>query len=323
MEKKRHLRQCLGDQQPSRGIRWGHNLWTKFNEIQSNYAILQHECYKKKLEFSIAIRMVRYMPQPKKQGYSRARSWKPVALVSFIVATLGFYLVSRDTDDSATEFDAPVAEATDSTYPRELGSIQEFDRVGDANSSTPRSSAGADVDTAQNSPSNLIPDFMVHDVILLQAQQQIEFEQMQDDFDAVVTVGTGYSDTEVALRELRSLQAQQQSEAESAPDDEIVIAGGLDGSAALTVADLRALHNNQQSELESAGRPGDVVIAGSFDGSSEMTRVEIEALHSRERIALESDTSYENLYSAPLSTDGSSNLTVDELKELHDNQFQD
>jgi len=252
------------------------------------------------------------MPQPTKQGYAEARSWKPVALVSFIVATLGFYLVSRDTDDSATEFDAPAAEATDSTYPRELGSIQEFDRVGDVVSSTPRSSTprssarrssvGADADTAQKSPSNLIPDFMVHDVILLQAQQQIEFEQMQDDFDAVVTVRSGYGDTEVALRELRSLQAQQQSEAESAPDDEIVIAGGLDGSAALTV---------------------DVVTAGSFDGSSDMTRVEIQALHSRQRIALESDTSLENLYSAPLSTDGSSDLMVDELKELHNKQFQD
>ena len=163
---------------------------------------------------------------------------------------------------------------------------------------------------------------MVDDVILLQAQQQIEFEQMQDDFDAVVTVRDGHSDSEVALRELRSLQAQQLSEAESVPDDEIVIAGGLDGSAALTVVDLRALHKNQQSELESTDLSGDVVIAGSFDGSSELTRVEIEALHSRERIALESDMSLDNLYSAPLSsTDGSINLTVDELKELHDKQF--
>jgi len=180
------------------------------------------------------------MPQPTKQENANAQGWKPVVIVAFVVATFGFYLVSRDTDDSATEFDAPAVEATDSTYPRELGSIQEFDRVGDVlpstpRSSTPRSSAGADADTAQNSPSNLIPDSMVDDIILLQAQQQIEFEQMQDDFDAVVTVRSGYSDTEVTLRELRSLQAQQQSEAESAPDDEIVIAGGLDGSAALTV----------------------------------------------------------------------------------------
>jgi hypothetical protein len=266
------------------------------------------------------------MLKPTKQGHAKTQSWKPVALVAFIVATLGIYLVSRDTDDSTSEFDAPVAESTDSGNPQELGSIQEFGRVGDVNSSTPRSSrlsAGADVDTRQNSPPNLIPDSMVNDVILLQAQQQTEFEQMQDDVGAAITVRDGHSDTEVVLHELRSLQAQQQSEAESAPDDEIVIAGGLDGSAALTVADLRTLHDNQQSELELADLPGDAVIAGSFDGSSEMTRVEIEALHSRERIALESDTSLKGLYSAPLSTDGSRNLTVDELKELHNNQFQD
>ncbi len=267
------------------------------------------------------------MQQPTKQRIAKAQSWKPIALVAFIVVALGSYVVSRDTDDAATEFDAPAAEATvspDLISQRELGSIQEFDGVDDVVSSTlrssaPRSSAVADAETAQIN----LPDSMVDDVILLQAQQQIEFEQMQDDFDAVVTVRDGHSDSEVALRELRSLQAQQLSEAESVPDDEIVIAGGLDGSAALTVADLRALHDSQQSELKSTDVPGDVAIAGSFDGSSYMSRVEIEALHSRKQIALESDTSLENLYSAPLSTDGGSNLTVDELKELHKNQFQD
>ena len=128
------------------------------------------------------------MPQPTKQGNAKAQSWKPVVLVAVIAATLGFYFVSRDTDESATEFDAPAVEAAESADPvcqRDLDSIREPDGAGDVvssmlRSSTPRSSAVADADTAQNSPSNLIPDSMVDDVILLQAQQQIELEQMQE-----------------------------------------------------------------------------------------------------------------------------------------------
>ena len=266
------------------------------------------------------------MFHPKKQGHAIAQSWKPVAIVVFIVAALGIYLVSRDADDSTTEFNAPVAESTDSAYPRERGKNQGVDGVGDTVSSSPRSSessAGAVSDTTQSGLLNLIPDSMVNDVMRLQAQQQIELEQLQGNFDAVVTVRDGSVDTEVAIRELQSVQAQQKIEAESVPDDEIVIAGGLDGSAALTVADLRALHSNQQSELESADLSDDVVTAVSFDGSAELTRVEIEALQSRQRVALESEPLLENLYSAPLVTDGSSDLTVDELQELHNRQFEE
>ena len=297
-------------------------MGSRIDEISGICVIVRPSGRKKTItKTGATIRTIRKMPQPTKQEYAKARNWKPLALVVCIVALVGFYLVSGDTDESAMPTGASTyetAKSTDAIQSRALSNIQEFDAGGGVEPPTPGSSRDADAYIGQN----YLPDFLVDDIILLQAQQQVELEQMRDDLDAVVAVRDGDRETEVTLGELRSLQAWQQSEAESAFDDEIVIDGGIDGSAALTVADLRALHDKQHGEFESADLPDDIVIAGSTDGVAALTRVEIEALHARERLALDSDTSPNNLYPAPASS-GDGNLTVDELKDLHDRQFQE
>ena len=216
------------------------------------------------------------------------------------------YYVNRDAVDSVDKSVAPMAkeiESTGSNYPGTSGN-----------------SVFADASDEQNG----VPDSMVEEVIRLHAQQ-FKLEQMQDDLDAIVMVRDGNSDLAMSARELQSLHARQHAEAELGlgVENEIVIPGDSSGSAALSVADLRSLHEQQHNELQSAGVTNDIVIAGSHNGVVFNTHDEIEALHALQKIEQENDVSLDNLYAAPLSTDGAVNLTVRELKALHESQSGD
>ena len=116
---------------------------------------------------------------------------------------------------------------------------------------------------------------------------------------------------------------QQQRELESAYDGEVVIPASLDGTAALTVADLKTIYEEQEKEVEMTDSPDEIVIAGSVNGAVDLTRGEIAALHERERLTLERDTALTHSYQAPVPDGGSSNLTVGELQALHKRQSQD
>ena len=166
-----------------------------------------------------------------------------------------------------------------------------------------------------------------------------------------IVEGVGLSE-----QELRRLHADQRHEiAQMYRDMEsIVIGSDNDGSTVLTLGDVLALHRQQKHAMEIADESDEIVISSLNEGDPVRTKTEIFELHQQQRFAMENLQDWDQIVvpesehgepartwdevatlqelqddgilesaedpyepAAPYPEDGGSDMTVQELKNLH------
>lgn len=153
---------------------------------------------------------------------------------------------------------------------------------------------------------------------VLHANQRHEIEQMYRDMELIIIAPAEDGGNGMTLGDVLVLQKQQKQAMERSEDlDEIVIPAFKDGDPGLTRRELIDLHKQQRFVIENAQNWNQIVIPDSEDGYPSLTWDEVAALQE-----LQSDEIWEwaaDPYdlAAPFPEDGGSDMTVQELKNLH------
>jgi hypothetical protein len=152
----------------------------------------------------------------------------------------------------------------------------------------------------------------------LHAYQRQEIEQMYRNMDSIVIAPAEEGGKGIALGELLALHEQQKQAIANADDfDEIVIPALKEDSPGLTRTDLIELHKQQRLAIENVQNWDQIVIPDSEDGYPGLTWDEVATLQELQADEILEMAADPYGLAAPYPEDGGSNMTVQELKNLH------
>ena len=153
---------------------------------------------------------------------------------------------------------------------------------------------------------------------VLHANQRHEIEQMYRDMELIIIAPAEDGGKGLTLGELLALHGQQkQAIADTDGFDEIVIPALKDGDAGLTRMDLIELHKQQRLAIENAQNWDQIVIPDSEDGYPGLTWDEVATVQEMQADEILERATDPYGFAAPYPEDGGSNMTVQELKNLH------
>ena len=158
----------------------------------------------------------------------------------------------------------------------------------------------------------------VKELKALHANQRQEVEQMHRNMDSIVISPAEEGGKGFALGELLALREQQKQAIANADDfDEIVNPALNEGSPGLTRTDLIELHKQQRLAIENAQNWDQIVIPDSEDGYPGLTWDEVATVQELQADEILERAADPYGLAAPYPEDGGSNMTVQELKNLH------
>lgn len=152
----------------------------------------------------------------------------------------------------------------------------------------------------------------------LHANQRQEIEQMLRNMDGIVISPVEEDGKGITLGELLALHEQQKQAIANADDfDEIVNPALQEASPGLTRTDLIELHKQQRLAIENAQNWDQIVIPDSEDGYPGLTWDEVATVQEQQADTISEMAADPYDLAAPYPENGGTNMTVQEIKNLH------